>query len=141
MKKLRPFLIALNFIGIAVVVYLVVNKMNEKPSLVDPEFQKLAEIWNHFKAADVKVTVDGVEFPLETVLQNGQKYLRNRYKKGMTAKTWIEEYVYRSKKGEIMYFKYPDGTSIPMRDVFLEELAKIEGAEAVNKSTSQLQEK
>jgi hypothetical protein len=32
---------------------------------------------------------------------------------------------YRSGKGSIIYFQYPDGSQVPMRDVFLDQLAAI----------------
>lgn len=145
MKKLRVTLLILIALSLIALIFFVKYKMVDEPQMADPELKKLAVIWSSIDSTDLRVIHDGVEFPAQFAILRGQKYLRTHFKKGTTAREWIEEYTYRSKKGEVAYFKYADDTMRPMRDVFIEALEKMEGtttestSENKKDSTSQLQ--
>ena len=95
-------------------------------SAVNPEFLKMSQIIDLYRNADLGVIVDGIyRKPVETA-RYAQQYLLHFFEPGMTAEEWIRKHCYRSIKGEIIYFKYPDGATKPMRDVFLEELQKLD---------------
>jgi len=94
----------------------------------DSELVKIRQVFDHFKEGDFEVVVDGnYRKPAELVAW-ARGYIQRQYHPGEdTARSWIENHCYRSLKGEIMYFKYSGGKTVPMRDVFLEALNQIEG--------------
>lgn len=102
---------------------------SEKVESSHPELTKMAKIIDQYKTADLEVIVDGYHRKPGEFLTFARAYLGRHFDPQMNAETWVKTYAYRSRLGEIIYFKYPDGSSKPMRDVFLEELKKTEEKE------------
>ncbi|MSR77543.1 MAG: hypothetical protein EXS63_04885 [Candidatus Omnitrophica bacterium] len=97
-------------------------ELPEKVSESNPEFSKMSKVIDQYRTADLEVIVDGYYRKPSEMTSFARRFLRLHFKPDMKAESWVQKYCYRSKKGEIIYFKYPDGTTKPMRDVFLEEL-------------------
>ena len=88
----------------------------------DPELAKIMAVMDKYKTADLVVLYNGGEYKPAEFLTRSRAFLRRNFKAGNKAVTWITEHCYRSDEGNIIYFKYPDGSARPIRDVFLEEL-------------------
>lgn len=89
------------------------------------EWDKLSYILNKYRTTDAKVVSDGMEYSPEAAWLKGRKTLIQYARQVQDAAAWIEEYCYRSDEGNIIYFRFPDGKMVPVRDVFLAELALI----------------
>ena len=98
----------------------------QKTEASNPELMKMAKIIDQYKTADLEVIVDGYHRKPGEFLNFARQYLGRHFDPKLTAESWVKTYAYRSALGEIIYFQYPDGSTKPMRDVFLEELAKKE---------------
>ena len=92
----------------------------------NPELLKMAKIIDQYKTENLEVIVDGYHRKPGEFLNFARQYLGRHFDPKMTAESWVKTYAYRSALGEIIYFQYPDGSTKPMRDVFLEALAKKE---------------
>lgn len=90
--------------------------------LIGPELAKILQVMDHYKTANIEVIYDGKTLTAAEMFQRAKQYVLSHYEKGRTAEEFVSEYCYRSEKGEIIYFKYADGTTRLMRDVFLEDL-------------------
>lgn len=122
MKKRRVLLYLPALILAAAIFWRLSYDIITPPESSDPEFMKIMTTLDHYKEQDLEVIVDGIHFPARAACLKGRDYLARNYKKGTVAGSWIKEHCYRTNQGNIIYFKYPDGSTRPMRDVFLEFL-------------------
>ena len=93
------------------------------PKIMDPEFERIMQVMEKYKQMDFDVVFEGRTFKIKEVLSRANRFFFSHYEPGMKAEDWVREHCYRSKHGEIIYFKYADGSTQLMRDVFLEELS------------------
>ncbi len=89
----------------------------------DPELTLLLNVMDKYRKENLEVVWEGSQSTPAAFWGFSKEYLQRNFKLGDNAKSWIEEHCYRKTDGQIIYFKYPDGSTRPMRDVFLEELA------------------
>ena len=90
------------------------------------ELAKLNHLFDKYKATDVRVVTDGITRSTWSFALWARGFLKRSYNMGDDAAFWVRRYTYRSDKGNIIYFRYADGSLRLMRDVFLEELANLE---------------
>lgn len=90
------------------------------------ELSKLIFLMDRFKGSPAEVIYDGSHYDSELALKTAKAYIAKHYKKKQPAENWIREHAYRSYPGrKVIFFKTPDGTPRPLRDVLLEELAEL----------------
>lgn len=115
--------------------YLIYRVMHPGPPALkveDPELDKLNQVLEHFKSGDFEIVVDGNYRKPEQMVVWARGFIRRNYTPGQdTARIWITDHCYKTDQGNILYFKYPDGKTIPMRDIFLADLDAIEGNSVV----------
>lgn len=92
------------------------------------EFDKLDLILNKYRSAEVKIITGGLEYKPQDMWLKVRGFLVQSKSSIKDAEDWIREYCYRISGGEVIYFKYPDGKMLPVRDVFLRELAGLNQA-------------
>lgn len=97
-------------------------------SEIDSELSKLLYIINEHKDGDFEVVFDGRHYKAGWGAQFARQYLNRNGSSIEDAETWIKRYCYRSpREGEVILFAYSDGKQVPMRDVFLDSLAQLNG--------------
>lgn len=104
------------------------SKAGKAPSHIaaeDAEFGKLMQLMQRFSSENIEVFVDGNSYAPRQVMGMVRQYLAQNYDPGDSAESWIREHGHLSPKGNIIYFKYPNGEMEPMRDVFLQELKSL----------------
>lgn len=89
---------------------------------IDPEYTKLSALIDKYKTADLQVVAEGLQSEPVEFLELAKDYLRRRYEAGESAASWVKKNCCQTREGHTLYFKYPDGSTQTMRDVFLEEL-------------------
>lgn len=90
------------------------------------ELSKLVYLLDRFRRADFEITFDAVVYDADFALKFAKKYLAKNYKKEEAAR-WINIHAYRTPRaGKIIYIKFSDGSSRPLRDMLLEELKALE---------------
>ena len=95
----------------------------------DSELGKLIQVIDFYRTQDIKVIYDGNEYTAEWGWRFAREYLTQHIRDLDDAEAWIREHTYRTvRKGNIIYFEYPDGEKVPMRDVFLAKLASLRTA-------------
>ena len=91
------------------------------------ELSKLIYLMDRFQGAkDLEVSYEGNFYDIETARREARQYIAKNYRQE-TAGRFIQDHAYRPKFGNgILYVKYPDGTTRPLRDILLEELKVLE---------------
>lgn len=89
---------------------------------IDPEFTRLAALIDKYKTEDVQVVSEGLREEPAIFLNFAKDFVKRSYDHGQTAVDWVKENCCTTRGGNTLYFKYPDGSTRPMREVFLEEL-------------------
>lgn len=135
-KKMILIVLISLLLAVAGFLFMVRKVKIPEDRVADSELAKLAFIIEKYKNADIEVISQGMQSGPSEFLTLAKEYLKRNYKLGDNAENWIKEYSYRTFGGNIIYFKYPDGSQRPMRDVFLEELAILRENEKTD--TSQL---
>lgn len=98
---------------------------DELPTMLrvnDPELMTLLTIMEKYKTQNLEIVWEGSQSTPAAFWDFSIDYLKHNFESGDDAENWIKEHCYRTSDGQVIYFKYPDGTTRPMRDVFLEEL-------------------
>lgn len=91
------------------------------------ELSKLIYLMDYFKVQNVLVNYDGYDYDSEKAARVAKNYVAKNFKSGDKAEKWLKIHTYRSQpRGNVIYFKYPDGKRKPMRDVLLKELEILE---------------
>ena len=137
MKRKLFFLIFILLALAAASLFLIARLHLREARPLDPEFTKLTALIDKYKTADLLVVAEGLQSEPMTFLALAKDYLFRHYESGDDAVGWVKENCCRTREGNTLYFKYPDGSTRLMRDVFLEELkAATEGSgeEASGKS-------
>ncbi len=88
------------------------------------ELEKLLHTINLAKNQKADIIFDGRNYTPFEMKVWARQYLKRNFTEGETAVEWVEKNTYRTEEGNIIYFRYKDGTQKPMRDVFLELLSK-----------------
>lgn len=94
----------------------------------NPELFRLVTVLDYFKDGDHQVIYDGLTLDAEWAWRQGRDYLAKNINELTDAETWIRTHAYQTSQGNVISFKYPDGTERPMRDVLLEKLNSISNA-------------
>ncbi|HTL46618.1 MAG TPA: hypothetical protein VL688_01005 [Verrucomicrobiae bacterium] len=99
------------------------------PQTADPELNKLNLIIEYFKNADLEVITDGVYRKPSETLPWVRRYVSQHFKPGDNAADWIRQYCYQTNAGNMIYVRFPDGSTRLLRDYFLEHLALMEAGD------------
>ncbi len=91
------------------------------------ELSVLFYLLDCLKTSDVKVLFKGTEYNPVQLNALVRCYVMANYKKEK-AEDWIRARAYKSARGNIYFLKYPDGSKKVLRDVLLEELARLKQA-------------
>lgn len=91
----------------------------------DPELTRLIAVMEKYRQEPIEVVWEGNQSTPASFWIFAKDFLQRNYKLGDKPELWVQEHCYRTSEGHIIYFKYSDGTTRPMRDVFLEELAAL----------------
>lgn len=92
----------------------------------NPELVRLLALLEDYSTRPVEVYVDGVYRPVREFTQIARRYLAREFTPGQSASEWVRQHAYLSPIGNVMYFRDESGTSEPVRDAFLRELAGTE---------------
>lgn len=83
---------------------------------------------NYFRTAPVMIRYDDVDYTPQFTYPLGLAYLLSHYHNEEPVR-WIKKNCYRSPTADkIMYFKFPDGSYRPVREVFINTLRLLEEA-------------
>ena len=84
---------------------------------------------NYFRTAPVMVQYDDVDYPVQFCYPLGLAYLLTHYHDEEPVR-WIKKNCYRSPTADkIMYFKFPDNSYRPVREIFIDTYRKLEKAQ------------
>jgi len=84
---------------------------------------------NYFRTAPVMVRYDDVDYPVQFAYPLGLTYLLTHYHEEDPVR-WIKKNCYRSPTADkIMYFKFPDGSYRPVREIFINMFHLLEKAD------------
>lgn len=90
------------------------------------ELSKLIYLLDLYKGSPCSVIYEGIDYESDKALKQAKSYLARHYK-GQPAEAWLKANAYRSLgKGAVIYLKSPDGQRIPLRDVLISELKKLD---------------
>ena len=89
----------------------------------DPELTRLIAVMEKYRQEPIEVVWEGNQSTPAAFWVFAKDFLQRNYRLGDIPESWVQEHCYRTSEGHIIYFKYADGKTRPMRDVFLEELA------------------
>ncbi len=90
------------------------------------ELGKLLSIIDYYRQADLQVIFNDNTYSSEWGWRQARAYLaQNGLAEEEDAAQWIQKHAYRTTDGNIIYFLYPDGSQVTMRDAFLGQLAVI----------------
>ncbi len=99
------------------------------------DLAKMVCLLNYFRTAPIVVRFEGVDYTAQVAYPFGLVYLMSNYH-NEKPDAWAKKHCYRSLFGNnIIFFKFPDGSSRPARDVILEKYHELE--EAQRKRASQ----
>lgn len=131
--KLKPVIILTILLGAAIAAAFYIMKQpghewntQAGGKIQDPELSKIKTIFNTYAAKNIEVVVDGRVYPASALTKRANQFIRKNYKKGMSARAWIREHCGATDSGNVIYFIYPGGKKPMMKDVFLEELTRME---------------
>ncbi len=84
---------------------------------------------NYFRSAPVMVRYDDIDYSVQFAYPLGLAYLLTHYHDENPVR-WIKKHCYRSPTADkIMYFKFPDGSYRPVREVFINTHRLLENAQ------------
>ena len=93
------------------------------------ELSKLIYLMDRFRGTDFKVIYDDFAYDSNRALKFSKQYISDHYK-NEPAENWVKLNSYRSRPGnKIIYLKYPDGKSRPLKDALIEELHLLQQSE------------
>ena len=122
----RFFLYFIMVLAAAAMIYL----LNYRPEISgirvnDPELTRLITVMDKYRNEPIEIIWEGSQSTPVAFWLFAKDFLRRNYRLGDNPEEWVQTHCYRTAEGRIIYFKFPDGTIRPMRDVFLEELAAL----------------
>jgi len=84
---------------------------------------------NYFRTAPVMIRFDDVDYSAQFCYPLGLAYLLTHYHDEEPVR-WIKKNCYRSPTADkIMYFKFPDGSYRPIREIFINTYQQLEKAQ------------
>lgn len=90
------------------------------------QLSKLIYLLDLYKGSPCSVVYEGIEYQSNKALKQAKNYLSRHYR-GQPAEEWLRANAYRSLgNGMVIYFRSPDGKQVPLRDVLLIELEKLQ---------------
>ena len=99
------------------------------------DLAKMVCLLNYFRTAPIMVRFEGIDYTAQAAYPFGLVYLMTNYH-NEKPEDWAKKHCYRSLFGNnIIFFKFQDGSSRPVRDVILEKYHELE--EAQRKRASQ----
>ena len=124
MNKKRFFLYFITVLAATALIFLL-KYQPEIPGIRvnDPELTRLITIMEKYRKEPIEIVWEGSQSTPAAFWIFAKDFLRRNYRLGDSPEEWIQTHCYRTTEGSIIYFKFSDGTTRPMRDVFLEELA------------------
>lgn len=93
------------------------------------ELSKLLYLMDRYRQTPYIIHYEGHDYDAQAALMQARKYVAKNYQKE-PAEEFIRVHAYRPKIGSsILYVKYPDGQTVLLRDILLDELKALESLE------------
>ena len=94
-------------------------------------FSKLVCLLNYLRTAPVMVQYEGSDYSMQIAYPLGLAYLMTNYR-NENPEQWVRKNSYRSLfRNQIIYFKLPNGSYVPARDVLTEKIHELDAARPV----------